>query len=65
MRSAGAAPAAARPRARVAVVTNIPAPYRLPVYDALAAEPDIDLTVIYCSGREPDRAAEQLPIQVL
>lgn len=40
---------------RVAVVTNIPAPYRLPVFEHLAAEPDIDLKVFYCSGREPDR----------
>lgn len=41
---------------RVAIVTNIPAPYRLPVYAALAAAPDIELRVIFCSGREPDRA---------
>lgn len=40
---------------RLVVVTNIPAPYRLPVYDLLAQEPDIDLHVVYCSGREPDR----------
>lgn len=37
------------------MVTNIPAPYRLPVYALLAQESDIDLHVIYCSGREPDR----------
>lgn len=40
---------------RVVIVTNIPAPYRLPVYALLAREPDIDLHVVYCSGREPDR----------
>jgi glycosyltransferase involved in cell wall biosynthesis len=40
---------------RVAIVTNIPAPYRLPVYEALAANPQIELKVIFCSGREPDR----------
>ncbi len=40
---------------RVALVTNIPAPYRLPVYERLAAEPDIDLCAFFCSGREPDR----------
>lgn len=39
----------------VAVVTNIPAPYRLPVYTLLAQEPDIDLHVVFSSGREPDR----------
>src|SRR5512138_2898762 len=40
---------------RVAIVTNIPAPYRLPVYGLLSQEPDLDLHVVYCSGREPDR----------
>lgn len=40
---------------RVALVTNIPAPYRLPVYELLAANPEIDLKVYFCSGREPDR----------
>ena len=43
-------------RVRVAIVTNTPAPYRLPVWGALAREPDIDLHVLFCSGREPNRA---------
>lgn len=46
--------ALARPT-HVAIVTNIPAPYRLPVYEALACEPGVALRVIFCSGREPDR----------
>lgn len=41
---------------RIAIVTNIPAPYRLPVYEHLSAERDIDLNLFYCSGKEPDRA---------
>ena len=51
----------ARPEARpassvrVAMVTNIPAPYRLPMYELLAATPGIELKVFFCSGREPDR----------
>ncbi|WP_290868576.1 glycosyltransferase family 4 protein [Aquabacterium sp.] len=40
---------------RVAMVTNIPAPYRLPVYERLVAQPGIELCVFFCSGREPDR----------
>ena len=40
---------------RLVIVTNIPAPYRLPIYTLLAQEPDIELHVVYCSGREPDR----------
>lgn len=43
-------------RLRIAIVTNIPAPYRLPVYALLAQEPDLDLHVVYCSRREPNRA---------
>ena len=43
------------PRIRVAMVTNIPTPYRIPVYERVAMEGDIDLQVIFFSGREPDR----------
>ena len=43
------------PRFRVAMVTNIPAPYRLPVFEQLAAAPGIDFCAFFCSGREPDR----------
>lgn len=41
---------------RLVIVTNIPVPYRLPVYSLLAQHPKLDLHVVYCSGREPDRA---------
>lgn len=40
---------------RVAIVTNIPAPYRIPIYDLLAARDDLELCVFYFAGREPDR----------
>lgn len=40
---------------RVALVTNIPAPYRVPVYERLARMPGCDLHMIFCSGSEPDR----------
>src|SRR5450759_3968948 len=40
------------------MVTNIPAPYRLPVYEHLANDPDIDLCVFFFSGCEPDREWE-------
>lgn len=43
-------------KTRVAMVTNIPTPYRIPVYEKLAQVPDIDFQVVFCSGREPDRA---------
>ena len=40
---------------KVAMVTNIPAPYRIPVYEILAKNKEIDFCVFFCSGREPDR----------
>lgn len=45
----------ARRDCKVAMVTNIPAPYRVPVYQLLAAEPGIDLKVFFFAGSEPDR----------
>jgi glycosyltransferase involved in cell wall biosynthesis len=42
-------------RIRVAMVTNIPAPYRMPVYEILGCYSQIDLKVFFCAGREPDR----------
>ncbi len=40
---------------KVALVTNIPAPYRVPVYNRIAVDGRIDFTVIFCAEREPDR----------
>lgn len=40
---------------RVAMVTNIPAPYRLPIYERVVQHKEIDFCVFFCSGREPDR----------
>lgn len=40
---------------RVAIVTNIPAPYRIPIYDLLATKDGLELCVFYFAGREPDR----------
>lgn len=55
LQSAAVATGHVRSPLRVVIVTNIPAPYRIPVYALLAREPDIDLHVVFCSGREPDR----------
>ena len=49
---------------RVALVTNIPAPYRLPTYELFAAATGIDLKLFFCSGREPDRAWDLDPLRV-
>lgn len=42
-------------REKVALVTNMPAPYRLPVFEMVAAAPEIELCVFFCSETEPDR----------
>lgn len=47
--------------ARVAVLSRIPNPYRGPVYDLLAEEPSIDLTVLYCARLEPNRQWQLKP----
>lgn len=44
-----------RDRIKVAMVTNIPAPYRLQVFEHVVMHRDLDFCVFYCSGREPDR----------
>ena len=41
--------------ARVAVISEIPTPYRAPLFDLIAADPAIDLYVLYCAARDPWR----------
>ncbi|MFM8467142.1 MAG: glycosyltransferase family 4 protein [Oxalobacteraceae bacterium] len=40
---------------RLALVVNEPPPYRIPVFNRLAALPDLDVQVIFCCRREPNR----------
>lgn len=44
----------------LSVVTNIPAPYRVPIYNRFAANPAIQLQVTYPARSAPDRQ-ENLP----
>lgn len=39
----------------VVLLTNIPAPYRVPVFELLAQTRPWDFHVVYCSASEPDR----------
>lgn len=48
-------PSALTPPLRLAIVTNIPAPYRVPVYNRIAATPGVRLCVFYAASSEPDR----------
>jgi len=41
---------------RAVLVTNIPAPYRVPVFNLLVGMPQLEFTVIFCAEREPDRS---------
>lgn len=40
---------------RLAIVTNIPAPYRVPVYNIIATEPGVEFLALYAARTEPDR----------
>ena len=43
-------------RPRVVYIANNPAPYRIPVFNALAGLPDFDFHVLFSTEREPTRA---------
>ena len=40
---------------KLAIITNIPAPYRIPIFNRIAAELGEDFLVVYCARLEPDR----------
>ena len=40
---------------RILIVTEIPAPFRIPLFNALAERPDVDLTVCFLAERDPRR----------
>lgn len=40
---------------KIALVVNEPPPYRIPVFNKIAATPDVKLQVIFCCRREPNR----------
>ncbi len=42
-------------RPRILVISEIPTPYRLPLYRALAARDDLELEVVFCAAEQPDR----------
>jgi glycosyltransferase involved in cell wall biosynthesis len=40
---------------RILIISNMPVPYRIPVYDLLSKSTEFDLKVVYLADREPDR----------
>jgi glycosyltransferase involved in cell wall biosynthesis len=47
---------------RLAVVANTPPPYRVPIFQKMGRIPGIDLQVIFCSRREPNRLWDLPPL---
>ncbi len=50
---------------RVALVTNLPPPYRIPIFNRLAQARDIDFHAVFCAAREPNRAWDLPPMQFI
>lgn len=47
---------------KIALVVNEPPPYRIPVFNRIAAMPGVTLQVIFCCRREPNRHWDLPPI---
>ena len=39
----------------IALITNTPPPYRVPIFNRLARWPGVDFHAVFCSAREPNR----------
>ncbi|WP_136420205.1 glycosyltransferase family 4 protein [Herbaspirillum sp. ST 5-3] len=48
---------------RLAIITNEPPPYRLPVFQRVSRTPGITLQVIFCARREPNRHWDLPPFE--
>ena len=51
------------PMLRIALVTNHPPPFRIPIYNEVAVAPGIELHAIFCSPREPNRQWDLPPMR--
>ncbi|SNS27543.1 Glycosyltransferase involved in cell wall bisynthesis [Noviherbaspirillum humi] len=48
---------------RIAIVTNVPPPYRIPVFQRIGEMPEITFQAIFCSRREPNRLWDLPPLR--
>jgi glycosyltransferase involved in cell wall biosynthesis len=48
---------------RIAIITNEPPPYRIPVFQRIGRMPGIVLQVIFCARREPNRQWDLPPME--
>lgn len=51
------------PMTRIAIITNEPPPYRIPVFQRIGRMPGIVLQVIFCARREPNRQWDLPPLE--
>lgn len=51
------------PMTRIALVTNEPPPYRIPVFASIGQMPGITLRVLFCARREPNRQWDLPPLE--
>lgn len=51
------------PVLRIALVTNHPPPFRIPIYERIAQAPGVELHAVFCSEREPNREWELPPLR--
>jgi glycosyltransferase involved in cell wall biosynthesis len=47
---------------KIALITNHPPPFRIPIYEKIGSTPGVDLQAIFCSAREPNRQWELPPL---
>ncbi len=50
---------------RVALITNLPPPYRVPIFNRLARQPGLDFHAVFCTAREPNRAWDLPPMEFI
>ena len=47
---------------KIVLVANLPPPYRVPIYQRIAALPEVHLHVLFCCRREPNRQWDLPPL---
>lgn len=47
----------------IALITNTPPPYRVPIFNRLARWPGVDFHAVFCSSREPNRHWDLPPMR--
>ncbi len=48
---------------RIALITNHPPPFRIPIYEKIGKTAGVELQAIFCSAREPNRQWELPPLR--